>query len=651
MKTIQTACSLDCFDVCSIKVTVDNNKIVDIKGDATDSITKGFICQKGMQLLDRINHPERLTSPMKKIKGKWLSISWEKAIEEIGDKLLEIKKSYNSTAVIHYAENGHGGLLKNIDTAFFNSYGGATVPQGSLCWGAGIRAQTMDFGNALGHDPHDHLNAKTIVIWGRNPAFTNAHLMPFLKEAQKKGTIIVVVDPVKTATASFADYYYQVKPETDGYLAMAMGKIILEEMSYDEAFVKNFCNGFDNYKDYLKGLQLEALIGATGLTREEVYKLASLYADNTPSSIILGYGLQRYRNGGKNIRLIDALGAITGNIGVSGGGVNYANKYIAGYVDSAYVSNSHRGVASISFKRPLFSQYVLENKEKIKGIVVTKSNLVVQMPDTQKTIDAFNSIPFKVVIDHFMTDTAALADYVLPCTGIYEEEDFIFSSMWHSHFTYTEKVVEPVDGVKHEFEIFNRLAQHMKMTDFLADYSDPALYIERALTPLLQKLGCSLEELKGKRMKLEGNEIPWQDRKFTTVSGKFEIINPSIETIDITEKEAAYPLCFLTLHPKSSLHSQHYMEVEEGRLPEIFCNNRTMRSWNLVEEQKVLLLSPNGQLQVKVKLDEGIGDDIIVSYEGWWLKNQGVNRLTPEGISDLGDQAIYNNCRCRIEII
>lgn len=651
MKTIKTACPLDCFDVCSIKVTLDNNKIIDVKGDDGDSITKGFICKKGMQLLEKINHPKRLTSPMKKVKGKWIPISWEEAIAEIGDKLMDIKKNYGSTTLIHYAEDGHGGLLKNIDTAFFNAYGGVAIPKGSLCWGAGIKAQTADFGNVLGHDPHDHLNAKTIIIWGRNPAFTNAHLVPFLKEAQKKGTKIVVIDPVKTATASFADYYYQVKPETDGYLAMAMGKIILEEKSYDEAFVMNHCNGFDDYKNYLNELQLETLIEPTGLIKEDVYELTSLYADNKPSSIILGYGLQRYRNGGKNIRLIDALGAITGNIGISGGGVNYANKYIAGYIDSDFVSNVHSNVASTSFKRPLFSKYVLENREKIKGILVTKSNLVVQMPDTKKAIAAFSSIPFKVVIDHFMTDTAALADYVLPCTGIYEEEDFIFSSMWHSHCTYTEKILEPIEGVKHEFEIFNRLAQYMKMEDFLENYNNPKIYLERALKPLIEKLGCTFEELKGKRFKLEGSDIPWQDKKFTTASGKFELIDPAIEVIYVDKKESAYPLYFLTLHPKISLHSQHYMDVEEGRFPEIFCNDKTMKRWNLVEEQKVMLISPSGKLKVKVKLDDGVGDDIIISYEGWWLKNQGVNNLTPEGISDLGDQAIYNNCRCRIESI
>lgn len=432
---------------------------------------------------------------------------------------------------------------------------------------------------------------------------------------------------------------------------MAMAKSIIEKKLFDQSFLENYCNGFDAYQQYLQEMDMDLLIKPTGLTKDEVDTLVNLYANNKPASIILGYGLQRYRNGGKNIRYIDALGAITGNIGVPGGGINYANRCISKYIDSDYMENLDVKATTISFKRPLFSDYLLEEgRGQIKGIVVTKSNLVLQMPDTQKAKAAFSSIPFKVVIDHFMTDTAALADYILPCTGIYEEEDFIFTSMWHNYFTYTEKFLVPPKGVKHEFEIFQLLAKHMEMKDFLEKYRDPRSYLERALRPLLEKIQCNLEDIKGKRMKLEGNDVPWQDKKFATASGKFEIVNPSIEVIQLDEKKEAYPLQLLTLHPKSSLHSQHFVAIEEGELPEIFCNGKTMGDWNLREDQKVSLVSPSGKIDVKVKLDEGVGEGLLVAYEGWWLKNQGLNNLTPQGISDLGNQAIYNNCYCRIEI-
>lgn len=642
---------MDCFDVCSIDMVVEQDKIMDIKGDIEDPITRGFMCKKGLQLIDRLRHPHRLTAPMKKVKNKWIEISWSTAIEEIGQQLLKIKDSSGTESIIHYSESGHGGLVKNIDTAFFNAYGTITVPQGSLCWGAGIGAQTMDFGDVLGHDPLDYLHAKVIIIWGRNPAYTNAHMIPILKEAQSNGAKIVLIDPVKTATAAIADYYYQTNPESDGMLAMAMAKIILEEKKHHKDFVQSFCNNFEAYAASLEAMDLEELIARTGLSKENIYQLTKLYADNSPSTIILGYGLQRYKSGGKNIRLIDALGALTGNIGVSGGGVNYANKYISSFVDREYVSNN-QGRAHRTFKRPLFHQYVLEEqKDEVKGIVVTKSNLVLQQPNTKKTMEAFKSIPFKVVIDLFMTDTAQLADYVLPCTHIYEEEDFMFSSMWHNYFTYTEKAINPPKNVKNEFEIFNLLADYIGLKDFTNNYNNSQQYLDKALKPLLNKLNCSLEDLKGKRQKLEGNDIPWANKVFATPSKKFEFIVPNLHDFNLVDQEdETYPLQFLTLHPKNSLHSQHFMDVDAGELPEIFANENTLRNWRVEESQRVVLVSAFGKLHVTVKIDNGVKDNVVIAYEGWWLKNQGVNNLTPSGISDIGDQAIYNNCRCRLEV-
>ncbi|AKL97176.1 anaerobic dehydrogenase [Clostridium aceticum] len=651
MKTFKTACPLDCFDVCSIEVDMKEGKLTAVRGDAGDPITKGFLCKKGNSLLERLNHRTRVTTPLKKVEGQWITISWEKAIQEIGDALLEIKTTHGSDSLIHYSESGHGGLLKNIDTAFFSGYGGVTTPEGSLCWGAGIEAQLLDFGDVLGHDPHDHLNAETILVWGRNPSFTNVHLVPFLKEAQKKGAKLVVIDPVRTATAALADYYYQVKPEADGDLALAMAKIILQEGKYDTAFVETHCIGFSGFKEFIDGLQLSQLIKATGLTEEEVYQLTAVYSQQKPSCIILGYGLQRYRRGGNNIRFIDALGALTGNLGLSGGGVSYANRSIAKFIDWDYIKN--HPPLSPTFKRPLFSKYVLEEKkDKIQGIFVTKSNVVLQLPNTQRAIEAFKSIPFKVVIDHFITDTAALSDYILPCTGIYEEEDFMFSSMWHSYFTHTEKILPAPKNTKHEFEIFHLLAEYMEMKDFLRNYSDPQRYLERGLAPLLEKLDCNLEAIKGKRLKLEVGDIPWQDKQFATPSKRFEFILPQQDVLEkSTIDKPHYPLQFLTLHPKASLHSQHFIDIEENRLPEAFVNKSTLEKWHLKEGQEAMLISPQGELKVKILIDDGVGHDIVISYEGWWLKNQGVNSLTPEGVSDIGDQAIYNNCRCKIAAI
>lgn len=649
MKKFKTACSLNCWDICAIEVTVDEDKVVKIQGDPNHPITRGFLCQKGIKHMERVLSPNRLTSPMKKLNNRWVSITWEEAIKEISHNLREIKENYGSTALIHYKDFGHGGLLKNIDTAFFNSYGGVTSPKGSLCWGAGMAAQELDFGRALSHDPEDHLNSKTIIIWGRNPAYTNPHLVPFLKKAKEKGTNIVVIDPIKTATAKIATHHYPVLPESDGFLALAMAKLIIEEEIYDPDFVHNYSRGFDHYVNYIKSLNLEELIDKTGLSLEDLSTLVDLYAKNKPSAIILGYGLQRYYNGGKNIRFIDALGALTGNIGIPGGGVSYANKYTTNWINHSYINNT-LPYDLPSFKRSLFSQYVLEERpNEIKGIFVTTSNPVSQLPNTTKTIEAFRSIPFKVVIDHFLTDTAQMADYVLPCTHIYEEEDFIFSSMWLSYFYYTEKILPPRNHVKNEFEIFTLLAKEMNMVDFLEKYPDERTYLEKSLYPLLADIGLSLDDIKGKSLKLEGNTVPWKNRIFATPSKKFQFINPAEDGLEfISFKDKNYPLHLLTLHPKHSLHSQHFIDEDPSTLPKVYGNSKTFKEHKVSDGEEIRLLSKDGSIRVVASIDEGVRDDVLMVYEGWWLKNQGVNHLTPDGVSDIGDQGIMNNCICKI---
>jgi len=421
------------------------------------------------------------------------------------------------------------------------------------------------------------------------------------------------------------------------------------KVPYDKVFVNNYSNGFDSYLKYVQSLNLDDLINKTGISLENIKELTDLYAKEKPSSIILGYGLQRYYNGGKNIRFIDALAALSGNIGIAGGGVTYANKYTSEWVDNSYVNNTLQYELP-TFKRSLFSQYVLEDKPgKIKGIFVTTSNPVLQLPDITKTIEAFKSIPFKVVIDHFLTDTAQLADYVLPCTHIYEEEDFIFSSMWQPYFYYTERVLSPRQDVKSEFEIFSLLAKKMNMISFLEKYPHEKTFLEISLAPLLKNMGLSLDDIQGKRLKLDGNEIPWKNKIFATPSKKFQFINPIENDLQfISYEDDNYPLHLLSLHPKHSLHSQHFIDENSETLPKIYGSSQTFNEYNVCDGAEITIYSKSGRIKGIVSIDEGIRLGVLMVYEGWWLKNQGVNHLTPIGVSDIGNQAVFNNCMCKI---
>ncbi|MDL0353942.1 molybdopterin-dependent oxidoreductase, partial [Clostridioides difficile] len=341
IKKLSHGCTLDCHDCCKFNVYTKGNNVVKIEGDKNHPYTKGFICKKGMAHLDRLNHKDRIKTPMLKIDGVWKEISFDKAIEIMAEKLTYYKEKYTSKSVMHYDQYGSGSVLKYIGDIFFNFYGGVSRHKGSPCWSAGMHAQKYDFGVAKSHAIEDMLNSKSIFVWGKNPAYTTIHTMQIIKKAKEKGIKIVVIDPIYTKTAQIADKYVQVNPGTDGALAIAMAKIIVEDKLYDEEYINSYVIGFEEYKKYLSSLELSFLIDECGVKENDIRELVDLYT-NKYSSINVGYGLQKYKNGGNTIRAIDALGAITGQIGFSGGGVNYANKVYPSVINSdPYNSQSY----------------------------------------------------------------------------------------------------------------------------------------------------------------------------------------------------------------------------------------------------------------------------------------------------------------------
>lgn len=312
-KIYKSACPLNCWDSCGFEVSVLDGKIVKIDGDKEHPITKGKICGRGRSLEARINSPERLTVPLKKVDGVFHSISWKQAMDEIAEIMKKVKDEYGSTAVLHSHDYANSGLLINLDKRFFNLYGGVTELIGSICWGSGIEAQKWDFGDALSHSPEDLINSKNIIIWGRNVARTNMHLYERLQEAKKSGATIVVIDPIYNATAKMANHYISIKPGMDSFLALGVMKELKRLGLEDKNFLQNHSVGFEEVEKLVASISLEELSTFTEIEVSVFTELAHLYG-NGPTSTYLGLGMQRYENGGNTIRTIDALVAMSGNV-------------------------------------------------------------------------------------------------------------------------------------------------------------------------------------------------------------------------------------------------------------------------------------------------------------------------------------------------
>jgi anaerobic selenocysteine-containing dehydrogenase len=660
---VKSACPLNCWDSCGFHVTIENDKVIKVEGDPTHPITKGKICGRGRMLETRTNSSERILYPLKKVNGEFKQISWEQALDEIASKLAEIKNQYGSTAVLHSHDYANNGILKNLDQRFFNAYGGVTELYGSLCWGAGIEAQKWDFGDAYGHEPEDVLNSKNIVIWGRNVARTNMHFYEKLLEAKKKGANIFVIDPLFNATAKIADEYISVKPGMDGLLAVGVIKEILRLGLEDRNFITDYSYGFEDLEKLVNSVSLEQISEMTEVPREQIQLLAKVFTDR-PTSTFMGLGLQRYKNGGNTIRLIDALVAVSGNIGIPGGGANYANLQVGQSFDVANLTMNERKTSHRQFSIMKQAEEVLAAIDpEIKMIIVTCGNPLTQVPDSSIVEKAFTSVTTLVVIEQFMTDTARLADYILPTTTSFEEEDLYYSSMYHHYVNFGPKLVSAPGEAKSDLWIWTQLAQRLGFGEEF-QFTRKQL-LEKSLQSLAKK-GMTLDDLKERHtLELPLKPVPWTDYQFKTESGKYEFtsINKGDEgqlKLAVPEESMwnnpklakEFPYNLLTIHPLRSNHSQNYHLLPKP--PELkvevaaniagdknLQNGDLVRVWNNRGEVKGLLsILPKAHPNT-INIDEGI----------WKQFGGSVNNLTSSGESDNGLGSTLYDCLVNIEKI
>ncbi len=669
MKKISHGCTLDCFDCCKFNVYVSNNTVTKIEGDPLHPYTKGFICKKGLAHLDRLNHPERLKTPLLKVGDTWQEISFEEALHLTAQKLLHYKETYGSHSVLYYEQYGNGGLLKSIGDLFFGFYGGVIKQKGGPCWSAGIAAQKADFGDSRSHSLEDMLNSKAIFVWGKNPASTTIHTMQMLRKAKKQGIPIIVIDPIYTATAQIADHFVQIKPNGDYALALAMGKYIIEKDLYDAAYVKAHVHGFEAYTNAVKALDLQVLLKECGLTEATLALLVQHYTKKH-ATILLGYGLQKYYNGGATIRLIDALGAITGQIGFSGGGINYANKVFPSrinadpygstqYDQSRYVYTNDLQtyiLESISSEVIFKNNVFVPNSEAfslasdaapmctfnvpLKMAVITKSNLLNQLADLNALNKAFAQIEFKVCFEQFMTDTARACDLIIPATTSLESEDLFYSSMTNPYMTYNEQAVTPAHPLMDEYHFFAALAKEMGMSAY--PQVPKGTYLSQVLEPLKAiEPELSLDYLKNHYFTCH-QSIAWENLIFDTPSQKIELYAP----VDYRPLSGPTSLRLLTTHGKNTLFSQHMMD-EEG-LSKAYISPQVAHTHGITDGETAFLASECGKIEVTFIVDASIPDQVVMMHMGWWEKHGNPNMLTFAHKSDIGGQVAYHETLVKI---
>jgi anaerobic selenocysteine-containing dehydrogenase len=641
-REVITSCTCDCPDTCSIVASVRDGRVTSIRGDPDFEITRGFLCRKSHNFLKRLFSPDRVLYPLRRRGSKWERVSWEAAAGLVAARIEATVRNLGPRSVLYFKDAGSIAALKLVNERFFNLMGGATFASGSLCGGAGIAGQTADFGLRTSHDPSDIANSRMIIIWGRNPAWTNVHLVPILREARRRGACLVLVDPVMTPTAGLCDKHIRPVPGTDRYLALGLARVLSEEGLIDTHFLSSHTEGSEEMLHLARGYSLDKIGEVTGVSPINIIALARLYGTLKPAAILGGWGVQRWRCGANTYRMLDALGALTGNLGVPGGGVSHGMDETRWYDRSVVLRAMGRDRREIP--RPMIGRGIKEAADPpIKVAIVSGANPVAQCPFTDSVREAFRGIDFVVVLDMFMTDTALEADLVLPTTHFLQERDMV-ASYWHNYVMPVNVAQERLGEEKTDLEIFALLARTMGLGDEFSD--DPDYYLERLAAPLTVR-GLGMDGIMAGPILPPGTPtVPFRDGLFPTPSGRFRFVAEILEADD--EARNAYPYIVLSPHPHTRTHSQ-LGSIKEAAPPEVYLAPTVAARHGFTRGDMVLVESPHGSLTCKAVLTDAVRPEAVLIYEGGWDSLGGsVNRLTSDELSDMGESATYYDVRCRL---
>jgi anaerobic selenocysteine-containing dehydrogenase len=636
---VKTTCNRDCPDACGIVATVDDGRVVKIQGDPDHPVTRGFLCYRTSRFLERQYDPSRVTSPLIRRNGTLQAVSWDTALDRIAETMLRIKSESGPAAILHYRSGGSLGIMKHVSDRLFELFGPCAVKTGDICSGAGDAAQLADFGEEDSNDLFDLLNAKTILIWGKNPHVSSVHLLSVLLEARERGSRIVMIDPVRHRGADLAELYVQPRPGGDIALALGFARRLFETGKVDPD-AASYCDHLDAFRSLAFSRSREAWAALADVRREILERVADLYADG-PSAILVGWGMQRKAHGSSTVRMLDALGAVSGNLGIAGGGVSFYFKR-RGAFDTSFGGDSVAPPRTVL--EPLLGRRILEAGDPpIRMVWVTAGNPVAMLPDSRTVKRALESREMTVVVDAFLTDSALAAHVVLPTTTMLEDDDLV-GAYGHHWLGEVRPVVPAPPEVRTDHAIVRGLAERLGLGERFA--ADVESWKRRFLAPVADK-GASLDEIRNGYVRNPlAPKVLFADRKFKTATGKVNLIHDADpEPVRATADRPLLLMAFSTEKAQSSQWA-HRRDQEGPAVATV----HPEAAPGLGDGELVRIVSELGAIDVRLKLDPRQRRDVVLMAKGGWLRDgRCANALVPAIATDAGGGAVYYDTPVRLE--
>ena len=664
---LKTTCPRDCYDACGIEVLRENGKIVSVRGDKDHFVSRGKLCAKCQIFYNGVvlDEGERLTRPLKRVgakgEGRFEPVSWETAISEIAARLGHIVEANGAEKILHAHYTGTCSLIANcFPMRFFYRLGAREVEPDTVCNMAGHVALGYMLGTSVhGFDPRTVKDSKCVMVWGANPSASAPHAhSQWLPEAPCP---VIVVDPVRHATAAAADLHLQLYPGSDASLAFAMMHVLKRENLIDRDFLANHCIGWDELEPMLESCTPEWGEAETGVPAADIVRAAKMYGAG-PALLWLGQGLQRQPMGGNIMRACATLPAICGNYAKPGAGMLYLNGGGQKGVDGDYLVAPHLDNSPDTLSQMDMAAY-LENAENARAFLCWNINPVASSPEQARLMKAMSREDlFTVVLDIFATDTTDFADYVLPAASFLEFDDLV-SGYFNMSFSAQAKVAEPMGEALPNQEIFRRLASAMGFTEPELQENDADI-IAHVMNGMSIDGGFAALKESGTLFPNPEPQLQFDGHKYLTESGKIEIASaaaeadghPRLPQPGADARPGGGRLRLITPASEWLMNDSYAndpkVEKQLGAAT-VTINPADAKAHGLSAGSRVRLSNGTGSLDLDLVVSDSVPEGAAMSVKGRWPRRAGKNRANVNALnsgvkSDMGESTAVHGVEVEI---
>ena len=669
---VRGACPHDCPDTCALLTTVQDGRAVRVQGNPEHPPTDGVLCTKVSRYTERTYHPERQLQPLKRVgpkgAGRFEPVSWNEALDDIAARLNAIA-ARNPEAIVPYSYAGTMGLVQSEGMAarFFHRLGASLLDR-TICAAAGGEALVQTLGGKVGMKVEFFAESKLILIWGSNSIASNLHFWRLVQQAKRDGARVICIDPRRTETADKCHEHIALLPGTDGALALALMHELIRNDWLDHDYLANHTLGWEQLRARALAWTPERAAQVCGIPVRQITELARDFGTTRPAAIRLNYGMQRVHGGGNAARLVACLPALTGAWRHRAGGLllsssgHFPLDRAALHRPDLLGTRRPRTINMVTIGDDLLRTSSPAFGPKIEALVVYNSNPVAVAPESAKVVRGFaREDLFTVVMEHFRTDTADYADYILPATTQLEHWD-IHLAYGHTDVLLNRPAIAPVGQARTNTDIFRALAARMGFTE--ACFADD----DETLCRTAFGDAVPFDELLDKGFaRLPLPDAPFANGGFPTPSGRCEFFSERLAATgldglpdhlpnhEVPGSDARFPLAMISPPARNFLNStfvnvQSLRDIEGEPMLEISAADAAARG--IVNGDVVRVFNARGSHLCKASVSPRARAGVVNGLGIWWRKlgldGTNVNELTSQRLTDLGRGPVFYDCLVQV---